>query len=69
MEKLTNKIDQTIYGYDPKEFMPIFQDGQLANRSAFMAYKVRRAGQRAGRAIGRTIEVTSNVVEHLQQTA
>lgn len=43
MEKIKQTIENTVYGYNPQEFMPIFEEGQLANRSAFIAYKLRRA--------------------------
>lgn len=44
-EALQNKFDQAVYGYDPNQYMPIYEDGELANRSAFIAYKLRRTGQ------------------------
>lgn len=30
-----------IYGYKSDEFMPIRQDGELVNKRAFVAYKLR----------------------------
>lgn len=56
MEKLTNTIEQTIYGYDPKEFMPIRVDGHVANWNAFVMYKARRAARHISRFIGRAVE-------------
>jgi hypothetical protein len=41
MKNIQNKIEDVIYGYSPAEFMPIFRDGELANRREFIAYKLR----------------------------
>ncbi|HEX4774977.1 MAG TPA: hypothetical protein VH234_05675 [Candidatus Saccharimonadales bacterium] len=42
MEQIKQTIENKIYGYDPNEFMPIYRDGQVDNRNAFIAYKARR---------------------------
>lgn len=39
---MKNKIENAIYGYNPKEFLPIRVDGRLANRNKFVAYKISR---------------------------
>lgn len=41
MKKLKQIIDDKLYSYNPREFMPIYMDGQLANRNAFVAYKIK----------------------------
>lgn len=67
MEQITQKIDQVIYGYQPSEFMPIYQDGKLANRATFIAYKIRRTAGHIGQAVGKTIEVAGDVIETMQE--
>lgn len=52
MQQINNKIQNTIYGYNPNEFLPIFMDGRLDNRNAFIAYKTKRVLSTAGRGIG-----------------
>ena len=42
MKEITQKLELAIYGYNPNEFLPIFEDGELSNRSAFVAYKAKR---------------------------
>lgn len=56
MEQIKQTIDNTIYGYDPKEFMPIRVDGQVANWDAFVLYKAQRVARRAGHAIAAVVE-------------
>ena len=64
MERITNTIDNTIYGYDPKEFMPIRVDGELANRNEFIAYKLKRL---FGRSRAAAQMLTDGAVKVLQQ--
>lgn len=40
---MINKIKNKYYRYQPGEFLPIYMDGQLANRKAFHMYKLKRA--------------------------
>lgn len=47
---MIKSIKNKYYTYQPGEFLPIFQDGQLANRKQFHAYKIKRAANRADRA-------------------
>lgn len=54
--KITQTIENTIYGYNPQEFLPVFRDGELDNRTAFVAYKLGRARQHLGQFIERVIE-------------
>lgn len=42
MVNITNTIKSKYYTYVPGEFMPVYVDGQLANRASFHAYKMRR---------------------------
>lgn len=43
---MKKKIELAIYGYDKAEFMPIYYDGELANKTDFVAYKLNRIAQR-----------------------
>jgi hypothetical protein len=38
---MINKIKNKYYNYQPGEFLPIYMDGQLANRKEFHAYKIK----------------------------
>lgn len=40
---ITNTVKNKYFTYVPGEFMPIVVDGELANKRAFHAYKLRRA--------------------------
>ena len=42
MKHIKQTIDNLLYGYDPREFMPIWCDGKLANRNKFILYKVQK---------------------------
>lgn len=42
MQYITQKIENTIYSYDPAEFMPIWYEDKLANKSDFVRYKIKR---------------------------
>lgn len=57
---MKNIIQNTIYGYNPNEYLPVFVDGELANRNAFIAYKAKRAVIGLGSAAGKLLEVTYN---------
>lgn len=39
---MKEKIEILVYGYDKTQFMPIFRDGELANRNEFIVYKAKR---------------------------
>lgn len=54
--KLTQTIENTIYGYNPQEFLPVFRDGELDNRAAFLVYKIARVRQHVGQFIERLVE-------------
>lgn len=43
MNYIIEKLENNLLTYDPNEFFPIWQDGQLTNRNKFIAYKARRA--------------------------
>jgi hypothetical protein len=45
-QTIQNKYDRAIYGYTPGEFLPIFVDGKLLNKSEFVAYKLGKAFMR-----------------------
>jgi hypothetical protein len=62
MTNIQNKIETAIYGYDPSVFLPIFEDGKLANRNAFVAYKTKRALYKA-------FESTVLVLDEIYQAA
>lgn len=40
---MVNKIKNHYYQYKPGEFLPVYIDGELANRRAFHCYKLKRA--------------------------
>ena len=37
---MKRKIENIIYSYDPKQFMPIYIDGTFSNRKQYIAYKI-----------------------------
>lgn len=39
---MINKIKNNYYKYKPGEFLPIYMDGELANRRAFHIYKLKQ---------------------------
>jgi len=39
---MINKIKNSYYKYQPGEFLPIYMDGELANRKAFHIYKIKK---------------------------
>jgi len=41
MNRIKQTIDTMLYSYNPREFMPIYMDGKLANRNQFILYKVK----------------------------
>lgn len=41
MKYITQTITNKLYTYNPKEFMPIYWDGKLANRNDFILYKIK----------------------------
>ena len=40
---MINSIKNKYYTYTPNEFLPIFEDGKLANRKDFHLYKLKKA--------------------------
>lgn len=40
MKHIAETIEHAIYGYDPKEFLPIYYDGRPSNLGKFALYKV-----------------------------
>jgi len=40
---MINSIKNKYYTYKPGEFLPIYMDGQLANKKSFHLYKVKKA--------------------------
>jgi hypothetical protein len=42
MENITNTIKAKYYRYQPGEFLPVYQDGELSNRSDFHRYRIRQ---------------------------
>lgn len=65
IEKIQDKIDETIYGYDRNEFLPIFEEGELANQSAFVAYKLKRGMQHIGNVAVAGLEALDAGFEYL----
>ena len=64
-------VEQTLYGYDPTEFMPVRVDGELQNKGEFVAYKAEQLGeavaQATHKAIGIALRAGRVVVEHIAQ--
>lgn len=42
MKRITQTIKSKYYQYQPGEFLPIYRDGELANKREFHKYKVRQ---------------------------
>lgn len=42
MKQITQTIQSVFDSYNPNEFLPIFRDGQLDNRTEFIAYKAKK---------------------------
>lgn len=40
MNKIATKIQDRFYTYTPGEFLPIWEQGKLVNRQAYVAYKL-----------------------------
>lgn len=47
---MINSIKNKYYTYQPGEFLPIYMDGELANRKQFHMYKLKKAALAADRA-------------------
>ena len=68
IQTIENKIEDTIYGYDAREFFPVFEEGKLANRSAFIAYKLRKAADHAGTIAQGIVEYGQTVADNARAT-
>lgn len=42
MKNIKQTIETLRYGYTPNEFLPIFIDGKLSNKSEFVTYKLKK---------------------------
>lgn len=40
---MINKIKNKYYSYTPNEFLPIYNEGVLANKNEFHIYKLKKA--------------------------
>lgn len=64
-------LKQTFTSYSPDEFFPIYQDGELANKTEFVAYKAEQFAGVLGHIASRTWEATriagSVLLEHIDQ--
>lgn len=40
---MKNKLNDLLYGYNTNEFMPVFENGKLLNKSEYTAYKAKKA--------------------------
>ena len=62
-------LEQAIYGYDPNEFMPIRDNGELQNKGEFVAYKAEQFGSAIGHLarVGLDATVTAGrvIIEHI----
>ena len=43
MKSMINSIKNKYYEYQPNEFLPIYEEGILANRRDFHVYKLKKA--------------------------
>lgn len=41
MKNINNKINELLYGYDPKAYMPIRVNGKLSNKRQYLTYKAK----------------------------
>ena len=64
IQTIENKIQDTLFGYQATEFFPVFEEGKLANRSAFIAYKLRKAADHAGTTIQGIVEYGQTVADN-----
>ena len=67
IQTIENKIQDTLFGYQATEFFPVFEEGKLANRSAFIAYKLRRAANHASIAMQGIVEYGQDVAYNAKQ--
>lgn len=58
---LKQRFDSALYGYSPDEFLPVFEDGQLANRNKFIVYKAERAALQLGHFAAHTARTTAQL--------
>jgi hypothetical protein len=65
--KLTNTIKNKFFEYNQNEFMPVYQDGELANKNQFLAYKGSQMVRGIGRNGVRVISLLQQVGEHAAQ--
>jgi hypothetical protein len=69
MTNIKTVIENSLYQYDQNEFMPVYVDGQLANKPEFVAYKAGRAAEHIGHALVSTTRIMgavgSAVLEHV----
>jgi hypothetical protein len=69
MNHITQTIENALYTYNPNEYMPIYEAGELANRSAFIAYKARRTIQHLGQSVAHAIETSGHVAREFGELA
>jgi hypothetical protein len=43
MKQIKQTIELALYGYTPNEFLPIFVEGKLQNKSEYISYRIKRA--------------------------
>lgn len=73
MTSIKQHIEDSIYGYDAREFMPIFYEGHLENKAEFVAYKAEKFASALGHIAQKTAHVTAVVgrvmLEHMGPAA
>lgn len=47
---MINAIKDKYYRYEPNQFLPIYEEGVLANRRDFHLYKIKKLAVAAGKA-------------------
>lgn len=55
VRNINSFINNLFYGYNPQEFLPIYENTILKNRADFVIYKAKRAAKHAEKALYYTL--------------
>lgn len=64
---IKTNIQNHYYSYTPGEFLPVFVEGQWANRKEFTEYKLHKLMAAAGNKIVRVVEAWDAKVKQLHE--
>lgn len=67
MKNIAQTIDKAIYGYERNDFLPIYIEGQWANRNEFIAYKAKRVLKFFGDLAYKGLERLDNRIQDLYE--